>query len=270
MPESEAPRHFVDALAHDLRTPLSAVLGYLELLEDGVYGELDPRMRDTLARVSGSARQIEEIVAGVIELTRTSAPRITPARVDPAPLLDAAAQQAEMLAAERNAAFALDRQPSVQPFASDAQRLSILIDLAFAAAVRASPNASLRARAEGRDDALHLRIDGTGIGPDVHAPSRFAAFDPDSTEAAGRRPSLRLAIVACLARQLGGELALVSGAGGTTLSLVLPPLEDVQPAGRRGPARRGEPSGRGPNGAATPREEAAGGSDPREAPHPGD
>jgi signal transduction histidine kinase len=52
-------------LGHELRTPVSAILGYQELLEDGTLGPLPPAAADALDRIRLAARQLVALVDAV-------------------------------------------------------------------------------------------------------------------------------------------------------------------------------------------------------------
>ena len=71
---------FVSMVSHELRTPVTSILGYLELLEDGDFGELEPRQRDALLVVQQSASRLEHLIADLMTLrqfdTHAPVPRI--------------------------------------------------------------------------------------------------------------------------------------------------------------------------------------------------
>ena len=49
-------------LTHQLRTPLTSALGYLELLADGIYGPVTPEQADVLRTVQASVRRLSGLV----------------------------------------------------------------------------------------------------------------------------------------------------------------------------------------------------------------
>ncbi|MBR7836843.1 hypothetical protein KDL01_26430 [Actinospica durhamensis] len=50
------------ALTHQLRTPLTSALGYLELLADGSFGPITPEQADALRTVEASVRRLSGLV----------------------------------------------------------------------------------------------------------------------------------------------------------------------------------------------------------------
>src|SRR5690606_32516717 len=74
--EGAAQARFVARLSHDLRTPLSAVLGYAELIESEVLGPLgSPKYQEYAALIRQSGRQLLGLVEGLLEMSRTQARR---------------------------------------------------------------------------------------------------------------------------------------------------------------------------------------------------
>ena len=56
-----ASRHksqFLANMSHELRTPLNSVLGFTEMLADGLYGELPDKAKTTLARVQANGKHL--------------------------------------------------------------------------------------------------------------------------------------------------------------------------------------------------------------------
>ena len=58
-------RGLIDVVAHELRTPLAAILGYQELMADGLYGPLPKGIDDAVHRIGRSARQLLSLVDGL-------------------------------------------------------------------------------------------------------------------------------------------------------------------------------------------------------------
>ncbi|MGC8782270.1 MAG: histidine kinase dimerization/phospho-acceptor domain-containing protein, partial [Anaerolineae bacterium] len=67
---------FVSIAAHELRTPLASISGYVEMLLDGDAGALTERQREYLQLVEGSARRLLRITRDLLDLTRIEAGRI--------------------------------------------------------------------------------------------------------------------------------------------------------------------------------------------------
>jgi signal transduction histidine kinase len=71
-----ASRHkseFLANMSHELRTPLNAVLGYAELIQDGIYGEVPAKMQNVLERIEQNGRHLLGLINDVLDLSKIEA-----------------------------------------------------------------------------------------------------------------------------------------------------------------------------------------------------
>jgi signal transduction histidine kinase len=67
---------FLANVSHELRTPLNAVVGFAELLQEGVYGELTPRQAGPVQRIAASANHLRHLVDQILDLAKIAAGRL--------------------------------------------------------------------------------------------------------------------------------------------------------------------------------------------------
>ncbi len=210
-------RHFYGLIAHELRTPLGAIVGYAELLGDGLLGPLPERAQDAVHRIGVSGAQLRHLVDGLSDLVVGEADgNLEVQEVEADEAAADAADSARALAAGRSVRLEVELPPGLPLLRTDPARLAAALDLALGAAVRASPGAELRLSFEGDAGALIVRVEGTALDPARDAP-RPAPATPESG------PALRLAMADRSLRLLRGELTLL-GPGPTTLLLRIPSL----------------------------------------------
>ena len=80
-----ASRHkseFLANMSHELRTPLNAVLGYAELIQDGIYGEVPEKIHDVLERIQQNGRHLLGLINDVLDLSKIEAGQLTLSPVD--------------------------------------------------------------------------------------------------------------------------------------------------------------------------------------------
>lgn len=205
-PVPDAPatvsRGLFPVLAHELRSPVSAILGYEELLEDGTFGELDPRATDALRRIRYAAEQLISLIDGVDRLGDESPAAATATTVDANDLIDAAVAAAGFDAEARGTALQVEHGRNVR-LVTDRRQAGRALLLALSAAIKASPGAALRIFAiDG--EAPAICVAGTRVDRAEHEAGRDGA-------AAGPLSGvgLRIAFARSAARLAGGTVVLV-------------------------------------------------------------
>jgi len=73
---NRAKSEFLANVSHELRTPLNAVVGFAELLQEGVYGELTPRQAGPVQRIAASAAHLRHLVDQILDLAKIAAGRL--------------------------------------------------------------------------------------------------------------------------------------------------------------------------------------------------
>lgn len=72
-----AKSEFLANVSHELLTPLHAVLGYSDLLGDGVFGKMTSRQQETIGRVQASAETLRRLINDIIDLAKIESGRMT-------------------------------------------------------------------------------------------------------------------------------------------------------------------------------------------------
>lgn len=209
-------------LAHEMRTPISAILGYQELLSEGIFGDIDPRSQEPLARIAYSAKQLLHLIDGVQEVASPPAKRleVNPKSFDPAPVLHNCVHQALTDAIGRSVNLESDISEPLPSVHGDPDRFCRAIDLALAAAIKTSHGAKLGLTARSANGMVEVSISGTGLQLGLDDLPLFAVPTNGAKKLTGA--GLRLAIVRHLARQMNGDVELKQAGEATTLLLQVP------------------------------------------------
>jgi signal transduction histidine kinase len=216
---------FVALVSHEVRTPLTSIRGYLELLQDEpltddqrVYTEILGRNSDRLLRLINDLLFIAQIEGGHLTVERD--------RTDLGPIVaDALAAAAPTAAA---GGIALNGEPGLSlPLIGDPGRLAQLIDNLLSNAIKFTPaGGTVDVSAGISGDAVWFEVRDTGIGFDEADRDRL--FDKFfRTEGATQRSiqgtGLGLAISEAIVHAHGGTIAVESAPGeGTTFRIELP------------------------------------------------
>lgn len=210
-------------LAHNLNSPLSAIMGYTELALAHPPAERD----EFLLKARQVTLEMQEIIARLLTTVRSRESLVGDA--EPLDLNEVVQQQVEFWQVDRRfryetrVALELDPQlPSIMGLATDVRQiLTNLIDNALDA-LNGSPEPALRIQTSATDGEVAVAVSDTGEGI---APEHLVQiFDPwFTTKPIGEGTGLGLASCSELARSWGGRLEVESEVGvGTTFRLVLP------------------------------------------------
>jgi signal transduction histidine kinase/DNA-binding response OmpR family regulator len=216
---------FVTTVSHDLRSPLTAILGYIELVERA--GELNQRQKDFIERVQMSVGQITTLVTDLLDLGRIEAGLDTTKETTPITVLAKYAVEGLRSTAERQGVSLVTSLPDELPMVTgDPIRLRQMIGNLIENAIKYTPEGgtvTIDAGSEG--DQVILRVHDTGLGiPPADQPYLFDKFFrasniPDDTPGTG----LGLSIVKSIVDSHNGRIWVNSRQGeGTTFTIVLP------------------------------------------------
>lgn len=215
----------VGDVAHELRTPLATVDGYLEGLEDGVV-QASPATWSLLRAETG---RLTRLVDDLSELWRAEA-RQLPLSLEAVDVGEVARDMVEQYRAEA-AARALSLTAELSPgllARADRDRLAQVVGNYLSNAIRYSPagaEVTVATRDAGDEVVLSVRDSGPGLTPEQrrHVFERFYRVDPSRSRALGGA-GIGLAIVRALALAMGGRVwADSAGPGkGSTFWVALP------------------------------------------------
>ena len=225
----QARDRFMATVSHEMRTPINAVMGYVDLLDLGLAGDLAEPQREYVRRVRRSSRQLLDLVNDVLDLTRAEFGHLEVdlVPVDVAPVVEEAVALLEEQAARK--AIRLTVAPSAgaaPPVSADRRRLrQILVNL-LANAVKFTDRGLVTLRVEHDADAARFVVEDSGIGINPEQLGRvFDEFFQADSKLTRRHDGagLGLSISRRLARLMGGDLSAASEPGrGSTFTLRLP------------------------------------------------
>jgi len=212
----EAERNFLLSVSHELKTPLTAIRGYAEAVEDGA---VEPR--EAAATVAAEARRLERLVRDLLDLARMNRTDfgVHNSEIDLAEVVDDAVrryeQQAESFGVELQAVAA-----GPAPAVADADRVLQIVSNLVENALRLTPPGG-EVRVVAAPGVLRVEDTGPGLAEadTEHAFERFYLHERYGRE----RPvgtGLGLAIVKELALAMGGDVDVDSRPGTLTVFTV--------------------------------------------------
>ncbi len=220
-------RQMTADIAHDLRTPLTVITGYLEGLRDGVL-KPTPERYEVLFNES---RHLQRLVEDLRTLSLADAGELAINRqpVQPGELLERLQQAFQHRAGQQQVSLSLQVEPDLPEIKVDPERMEQVLGNLVSNALRYTPQGggeiALAARREDGGVVLEVKDNGSGIAPDVlqHIFERFYRGD-DARQQQGEETGLGLAIAKSIVELHGGRIRAASaGPGqGTSLTIFLP------------------------------------------------
>ncbi|GFO55169.1 two-component sensor histidine kinase [Geomonas sp. Red276] len=206
-------------MAHEIGTPLAAVMGYTDILAEELSG--DEEKSDYLRRIGEEARRIDRIVRGLLDFSR---PR--PAvheEVEVRPLFENIVELLENQGVLKQLEVNVEAGAALPAIRADRHQLEqLLINLIMNArdAMPQGGTLSLVGRNEGDEVLMEVRDTGVGMPPE-HLPLVFDPFF--TTKEPGKGTGLGLAIAARIAESCGGRITVHSELGkGSSFVLRIP------------------------------------------------
>ena len=220
---------FVANMSYELRTPLTSIGGFAELLGGGYAGDLTPKARDYVSAILESVERLSKLINDVLDLTTgdTRGVALEKERVDIAGLCRAAAETAKARAAEKGQKLDVDISPSAGHVFGDARRLRESVEHVLQNAIAYTDRKgriSLSATGDKKKAVIRIEDNGSGIEAD-DLPRVFNRFD--RVVEAGVRGEAALGLGLPLTQQFieahGGTVELDSEKGkGTSVTLTIP------------------------------------------------
>jgi signal transduction histidine kinase len=226
-----ASRHkseFLANMSHELRTPLNAVLGYAELIQDGIYGEVPVKMKEVLERIQQNGRHLLGLINDVLDLSKIEAGQLTlsPTDYSMRELVLDVVSATEALAAEKQLALDVDAPADLPRGRGDERRLTQVLMNLVSNAIKFTEAGSVRIRAQVEDGSFVVAVTDTGVGIAPADQARifeeFQQVDSSSTRRKGGT-GLGLAIARRIVELHGGRIWVDSTPGqGSTFAFTLP------------------------------------------------
>ncbi len=223
---TELRRRMTADIAHDLRTPLTVIAGYLEAMRDETLRPTPARF----AMMHDETQVLLRLVADLHTLALTDAGELVLKRAPVAPqlLLERAAASFQHAAAQAGVELNIAAQPGLPAILGDEEQLVRALGNLLSNALRHTPpGGQVTLAADALPAGLALSVSDTGEGiPAEHLPNIFERFyraDASRQQASGGS-GLGLAIVRSIVEAHGGTVSVASAPGqGTTFTLVFAP-----------------------------------------------
>ncbi|WP_425248652.1 ATP-binding protein [Chelativorans salis] len=208
---------FVQHVSYELRSPLTNIIGFTELLALETTGPLSQRQREYVDHIGSSSSLLLTVVNDILDLATVDAGimELEIGEVEIRPTVKAAADLVAERLREHDITLNVDVDEAPIAFHADENRIrQILYNLLSNAANYAPEKGkiTLTARQSGNGVEFRVHDDGPGISPEVLA-TIFRRFEPSSKGGRRRGAGLGLSIVKSFVELHGGEVEIDTGKG---------------------------------------------------------
>ncbi len=218
---------FYSIIAHDLRSPLTAMMLRTKRVMSGRLGAIDPRVGEELGRLDESMKAMADIITDFLDIARLEG---SPSRLERAPLdlrevVETVVEELRPIAESAGLSLELERPVGNTELVGDRARLRQVVANLVGNAVKFTPQGG-RVTVSIHDDGEGLRTSVSDTGPGVPAKSVPGLFDrftraPETATKSGT--GLGLMIVRQIVEAHGGHVGVDTAPGrGSTFWFTLP------------------------------------------------
>jgi signal transduction histidine kinase len=218
---------FVANMSYELRTPLTSIGGFAEMLQGGYAGKLPSAATEYVGAILESVERLSKLINDVLDLTQgdTQAIVLERERVDVAGMCRAVAEALKSRVAEKDQKLELALDPSSGSVIGDARRLRESVEHILRNAVAYTDEGGhiwLKASGDEESATINIVDNGPGIDPEQQE-QVFARFHKTGAARGEAALGLGLPLTRQFAEAHGGKVELESALGkGTSVTIVIP------------------------------------------------
>jgi signal transduction histidine kinase len=221
---------FVSIASHELKTPINVILGYLQLMDEGVYGTLNDKQLQVSKTIQNQAKTLSRLAGQLLDVSRFEAGG---GRIDPRPIklphmLDELERTFHVLAVQREIKFQVVRKEGLPTdVVWDSERINEVTGNLLSNAFKFTPSGgSVELLAGKHENGVCIEVSDTGAGikPDQLKRVFEKFYQADNQKSASAKGTgLGLAIAKEIVEAHQGKIRVSSVAGkGTTFTIILP------------------------------------------------
>jgi signal transduction histidine kinase len=222
---------FLNQVSHELRTPLAVIIGYIECITDGLYGEIETKHHEILQVVAKQSTHLKNMIDQILIYSRLEAGK-QPVRIEDLQLTKIVSELREtfeFLCRQKGIDLYWELPRDPLPVRSDAVRLKEVVSNLLQNAVKYTDRGSITVRVAPlpSTDSVTVEVKDTGMGiSEHHLTSIFEPFmqaHKTSSENSRGGIGLGLSIVKKHLEQVKGTIDVESELGkGSTFRVILP------------------------------------------------
>ncbi len=231
---SQHKSQFLANMSHELRTPLNAVLGYTELILDGIYGAMPERANGVLQRVQANGKHLLGLINDVLDLSKIEAGQLTLSLTDYSikGVVHSVFSAVEPLATAKQLALKIEVPPNLPTAHGDERRLAQVLLNLVGNAIKFTDAGEIAIKASASNGSYTLSVRDTGPGiSETDRGKIFEEFQQADSSATKKKggTGLGLSISKRIVEMHGGRIWVESNLGeGSVFSFTVPVTVEQQ------------------------------------------
>ena len=220
---------FLANMSHELRTPLNSILGFSQMLNEQIPGELNEKQISYVSNIMKSSKHLVELINDILDLSKIEAGKMElECEIFPiVDLIDETVTLMQPLASKKHISTVKDIQTENMEIYADRKKIKDIMHNLLSNAVKFTPDrGKICIKESHSNERLHISISDTGIG--ISKDDQLKIFEPFkqvnsflTREVEGT--GLGLAIVKKYVKMHGGVLKVESDIGkGSTFTFIVP------------------------------------------------
>lgn len=225
---NEHKSQFLANMSHEFRTPMNSILGYTELIQDGIYGQVPEKIADALSRVEANGKALLGLINNVLDVSKIEAGHfeLQLDYYDMTDVIRSVTTTVEPLVAEKALTLKVEIDPSLPQGIGDSARIRQIVLNLVGNAVKFTEKGEISIHVSTSKATFFIDVidTGPGIAPEDQETifDEFHQADASSTRSVGGT-GLGLAISRKLTQLHGGTITVQSWPGdGSKFSVMLP------------------------------------------------
>jgi signal transduction histidine kinase len=157
---------FLANMSHELRTPLNSIIGYTDVLIEGIDGELDPEVRADVQAIHENSQNLLSIINDILDLAKIEAGRmiLELSDVDLSSLMSEAETRAQGLIGDKPVSVNVVVDSELPTIEADRVRVTQILNNLLSNAVKFTSQGEITLKAKQEGDYVALSVEDTGVG----------------------------------------------------------------------------------------------------------
>jgi signal transduction histidine kinase len=225
---TRAKSDFLASMSHELRTPMNSVIGFSEMILDGIYGEVPEEIRDVVEEIRNSGDHLLGLINDVLDISKIEAGRMELRLTENAvgDCIETVVSRMTSLAKEKGLELRTETEDGLPVGTFDLQRITQVLQNLVGNAIKFTKEGKVEIEVHTDNEHFVFCVSDTGVGiPESDLESIFSEFEQvDSSVTRETQGSgLGLAIAKRIVDMHGGRLWVESEVGaGSTFRFTLP------------------------------------------------